>query len=81
MGHESDPIPNIPLGKYRNSKKGKLYEVTGFRRHSETLEWMVDYSALYENPLGKDWTRPVSIWLQEVEVEGQVVPRFVKIEE
>jgi hypothetical protein len=36
----------IPLGTYRHYK-GNLYEVVGFAKHSETLEDMVVYKALY----------------------------------
>ncbi len=54
--------------------KGKRYEVLGVARHSETLEEMVVYKALYgENNL---WVRPISMFLEDVLVEGERVPRF-----
>ena len=43
-------------GKYRHFKGG-LYEVIGVARHSETLEEMVVYRALYGD--GGLWVRPV----------------------
>ena len=46
---------SIPLGKYRHFK-GNLYEVVGFTLHSETLEDMVIYKALYDER--KSWVRP-----------------------
>ena len=64
---------SIPLGKYRHYK-GNTYEVTGIAIHSETLEEMVIYKALYGD--GKTWVRPASMWNELVEVNGTKVPRF-----
>jgi hypothetical protein len=71
------------IGKYRHYK-GKLYEVIGTAHHSETLEELVVYRALYESPdFGKDalWVRPKAMFLEEVEVDGKKVPRFAKVQE
>ncbi len=58
--------------------KGKSYEVIGLAHHSETLEPLVVYRALYETKFGKDslWVRPESMFSGEVTVEGKQVPRF-----
>ena len=61
------------LGKYRHFK-GKLYELVGFARHSETLEEMVVYRALYGE--GELWVRPLSMWSELVVHEGKTVSRF-----
>lgn len=63
----------IKLGKYRHYK-GKEYEVIGVARHSETLEELVIYRALYDN--FDLWARPLKMFLEEVEVDGKKVPRF-----
>jgi len=63
----------IPLGIYRHYK-GNQYEVIGFARHSETLEDMVIYRALYSE--GGVWVRPASMWEDLIEVNGKVVKRF-----
>ena len=66
------------LGKYRHFK-GKLYEVIGVARHSETLEELVVYRALYESKeFGKKalWVRPKKMFLEKVVVEGKKLPRF-----
>ena len=61
------------LGRYRHFK-GKEYEVIGIAKHSETLEELVVYRALYgEHDL---WVRPLKIFLEEVEVNGKKIPRF-----
>ena len=61
------------LGKYKHYK-GKKYEVIGVAKHSETLEKMVAYKALYgERGL---WVRPLKMFLEEVEMNGKNVPRF-----
>ena len=63
----------MKLGKYRHYK-GNEYEVIGVANHSETLEKMVVYRALYgENEI---WVRPLYMWDEEVEVNGKNVKRF-----
>jgi len=61
------------LGKYRHYK-GKEYELIGFAKHSETLEDMVIYRALYGE--GQVWVRPLSMWGETVELGGNTVLRF-----
>ena len=64
---------NIALGKWKHFK-GNSYEVVGIAKHSETLEPMVVYRALYG--AGELWTRPVSMWLEQVTRDGKTFPRF-----
>lgn len=63
------------LGIYRHYK-GKEYRVLGVAKHSETLEDMVVYEALYENTSSRLWVRPLSMFTETVLVEGMKVPRF-----
>ncbi len=72
----------IKFGKYRHFK-GKLYEVIGIAKHSETLEDYVVYRALYDSELGKQalWIRPLSIFSEKVESKGKLVDRFEYIGE
>ena len=68
----------IKPGKYRHFK-GNLYEVLGTARHSETMEPMVVYRALYsEQGL---WVRPAAMWNEIVEKENYTGPRFQFVEE
>ncbi len=67
------PLPDTPLGLYRHCKGGE-YEVLGAVRHSETLEPLVLYRALYgERGL---WVRPHAMFFGTVIVDGQPQPRF-----
>lgn len=68
----------IPAGVYRHSK-GNLYRVHGLAIHSETLEPMVVYQALYG--AGEIWTRPARMWQEEVRVNGVLTPRFSWVSE
>ena len=63
----------IQKGIYRHFKGGR-YEVIGVAKHSETLEEMVVYRALYGD--GGIWVRPISMWEELVEHEGKIQPRF-----
>ena len=67
----------IPLGKYQHYK-GNQYEVLGVAKHSETLEELVAYSSVYD--AYDFWVRPLAMFLEEVEVEGKKIPRFIFIE-
>ncbi len=71
----------IKIGKYRHSKSGKEYRVIGIAKHSETLEDLVVYEALYENKTSRLWARPLSMFVEKVEIAGKKVPRFVFIRE
>ena len=71
-------IAQIKLGKYQHYK-GKEYEVIGIAKHSETLEELVVYRALYGD---QDlWVRPLKMFLEEVEVNDKKIPRFKYIGE
>lgn len=63
----------IPLGIYRHFKGGR-YEVIAIAKHSETLEDMVVYRALYGE--GGVWVRPASMWLEQVQRDGKTYQRF-----
>ena len=63
----------MKTGRYRHYK-GNDYLVIGVARHSETEEEMVVYSADY-GQFGL-WVRPKEMFLEKVEVDGQVLPRF-----
>ena len=74
---QTPPEPVRP-GKYRHYKGGE-YQVVDVARHSETLEWYVVYRALYgDHGL---WVRPLTMFTEQVTVNGQSVPRFACLEE
>jgi len=70
-------MPSLVTGRYRHYK-GKDYEVLGIARHSETDEELVVYRPLYgEQGL---WVRPLTMFVETVEVDGQLLPRFALLE-
>ena len=69
---------DIKPGIYRHFK-GNFYEVVGIAKHSETLEELVVYKALYGK--GELWVRPASMWNETVERDGKTFKRFTFIEE
>ena len=70
-------MDEIRIGKYRHFK-GKEYEVLYIANHSETLEKMVVYKALYGD--GEIWVRPLSMWNEEIEKDGVKSKRFTLVE-
>ena len=70
------PLIVTPPGLYRHYN-GNLYEVVDTVRHSETLDPLTLYRALYgERGL---WVRPAAMFMEEVEVNGIQQPRFAKV--
>jgi len=67
----------LEKGIYKHYK-GNLYEVLTTAQHSETEEWMVVYKALY----GEEgmWVRPYEMFVEKVEVDGEMVDRFAFVE-
>jgi len=60
-------------GIYRHYK-GQRYRVLGTARHSETMEEVVVYQALYGD-YGL-WVRPAVMFCETVELDGEPIPRF-----
>ena len=73
------PLPAEPQpGRYRHYK-GNEYRVLHLARHSETLEPLVVYQALYgEHGI---WVRPAGMFAETVTVDGRRLPRFARIKE
>ena len=64
-------------GRYRHYKGGE-YQVLDIARHSETEEELVVYRPLYGE--GKLWVRPLHMFMESVEKDGETLPRFALIE-
>ena len=69
---------SIRSGTYRHYK-GKDYEVIGVARHSETEEQLVVYRCLYGDY--SLWVRPLTMFRETVEVAGEQVPRFARLDD
>ena len=70
------PLITTAPGRYRHYK-GMEYDVVGTVRHSETLEPLTLYRALYgEHGL---WVRPAAMFNEDVVIDGIQQPRFRRI--
>jgi hypothetical protein len=65
--------PIIPNGRYQDYK-GKVYRVIGLACHTETLEWLVVYRAVFGDT--DLWVRPAEMFVETIEVDGKQVKRF-----
>lgn len=66
------------IGTYKHYK-GNAYKVLGVAKHSETLEDLVVYQKLYDDH--GLWVRPLGMFMENVEVDGKIMPRFEYIGE
>ena len=80
-----DPLPlfsktaqSIVSGNLYEHYKGQLYKIIGVARHSETLEELVVYQALYGE--GGLWVRPVTMFTETIVMNGQLKPRFNRVQ-
>ena len=71
-------LPKLPRGIWEHYK-GNQYQLIGVAYHSETLEPMVIYRALYGE--GALWVRPATMWQESVTVDGRTLPRFRLVKE
>lgn len=69
----------ISPGIYQHYK-GKHYEVLYIAKHSETLAELVVYKSLYQNNTSQYWVRPLELFIESVEIEGRILPRFRRID-
>lgn len=69
---------SIEKGLYKHYK-GNVYEVIGIAKHSESLDEMVVYKATYQKEGENLWVRPLSMFLENVTIDGVVQRRFVKM--
>lgn len=66
---------------YRHYKTWNHYKVIWVWTHSETLEKLVIYEALYDNATSKIWCRPLEMFTQTVELNWKKVKRFELVPE
>ncbi|MES2876601.1 MAG: DUF1653 domain-containing protein [Patescibacteria group bacterium] len=74
--------PNLKLGTYRHNKSGKLYDVIGIALETESDQAMVVYRPLYAHEFSYElFTRPYDMFVEQVQLNGQMMPRFEKTDD
>jgi len=79
---ESLMIEQVPIGSKFQHYKGMRYVILSIGRHSESEDLHVVYQALYEDEEfgdGAIWIRPLAMFLQNIQLEGKTIPRFIRI--
>ena len=77
----TDPeLPQLEKGTYRHNKSGNLYEVTAITFHTETNEPLVLYKPMYESKY-EIFARPYDMFTEIVELDGEMKPRFQKLDD
>lgn len=71
----------MKIGIYKHYRTGNHYRVIGVGKHSETLDDLVFYEALYENSLSKLWVRPIEMFEEKVITPDVKKSRFTFISE
>lgn len=66
------------LGIYQHYK-GKNYQLLAVATHSESQEKLAVYQALYGEL--QVWARPLSMFLENIEIEGRLIPRFKLVDQ
>lgn len=79
MKHDEIDLPKLEKGKYLHHKSGKFYEVVDVALQTETGEALVIYRPLYDHSKYGMFARPYTMFIQEVEIDGQHIPRFEKV--
>lgn len=69
----SEAAKSLLPGALYEHFKGNRYKLLYIARHSETLEELVVYQALYD---GSIWVRPLQMFIEKVSVDGVLIPRF-----
>ncbi|HLB52204.1 MAG TPA: DUF1653 domain-containing protein [Chlamydiales bacterium] len=75
----SSAAKSVVVGGFYEHYKKMPYKVLAIARHSETLEELVVYQALYGE--GGIWVRPVTMFIESVLIDGHLIPRFKFIKE
>jgi len=70
----------VEIGRvYKHTKSGKLYKIIALAKDADTLDDIVVYEALYENPVSKVWVRPLVFFVGTTCWNGQQIQRFSKV--
>lgn len=84
INHELESLlaQRVPVGSCFEHYKGMRYEILSIGRHSESEDLHVVYRALYADPVfGKNaiWIRPLAMFLETIELDGEIIPCFKRI--
>jgi hypothetical protein len=68
------------IGKVYRHYKGDLYKVYCLALDSVLDTYTVVYEPMYDNPDAKYFVRPIEMWFEEVDYNGQILKRFTLVD-
>lgn len=72
-------LNRIEVGQVWRHYKNKDYRIIAISRCTESLVWYVVYEALHENEMSQIWHRPIDMFLESLELDGNLVQRFTHV--
>lgn len=79
MSERSKNTSKPEVGAVYEHYKGNKYLVLAIGKHSETVEEIVVYVSLYDNPASQVWVRPLDMFMEAIVYQGKTQPRFKKL--
>ena len=76
------PLPTgVPdIGAVYQHYKGDQYKISALALQANDEVWMVVYEPLSKNPVAPFFTRPMTEWFEVITWDGELRPRFVRVE-
>jgi hypothetical protein len=70
---------SVQVGAVYRHYKGNHYRIIALAKDCDTLEDLVVYRCLYDNPTSQIWTRKLASFIEVFMLEGKLISRFERV--